>query len=161
MDDRKLPGLAHNIWFGQVVGKTGQVEDSVPATHYSVTALESINGELPCMVTASQEGADMSNGQKFRIQGASYLLKLGKSYLFVTRTDPASEYHTVVPGVGNQLLDVENNASRADALGSADANSLRERFEDAIANEEPVPLNSRLSGPALIGGTQERAGQLT
>ncbi len=47
----------------------------------------------------------------------------------------------VVPGVGNLLLDVDDNAGRAAVLGSTDANSLRERFESAIANEEPVPLN--------------------
>ena len=140
-DDRKLAGLAHNIWFGQVVEKTGQVEDKedVPATYYSVTVFESLKGELPGTVTVHQEGADLSYGLKFRMPGAPDLLEPGKSYLFVTRTDPASGYHTVVPGVGNQLLDVDDNASGADVLGSADANSLRERFEDAIANE--VPLN--------------------
>ena len=142
-DDRKLSGLAHNIWFGRVVEKAGQVEDKedVPATYYSVTVFESLKGELPGTVMVSQEGADMSNGQKFRMQGAPDLLKPGKSYLFVTRTDPASGYHTVVPGIGNLLLDVDDNAGRADVLGSADANSLRERFEEAITNEVPVPLS--------------------
>ena len=140
-DDRKLSGLADNIWFGQVMGKTGQVADSAPATHYSVVVFESLKRELSGMITVSQEGADMSNGQQFRIQGAPDLLEPGKSYLFITRADPAEGYHVVVPGVGNLLLDVDDNAGRAAVLGSTDANSLRERFESAIANEEPVPLN--------------------
>ena len=79
------------------------------------------------MITVSQEVADMSNGQQFRIQGAPDLLEPGKSYLFITRADPAEEYHVVVPGVGNLLLDVDDNAGRAAVLGSTDANSLRER----------------------------------
>ena len=87
-DDRKLSGLADNIWFGQVMGKTGQVEDSAPATHYSVVVFESLKGELSGMITVSQEGADMSNGQQFRLQGAPDLPEPGKSYLFITRADP-------------------------------------------------------------------------
>ena len=140
-DDRKLSGLAHNIWFGQVVEKTGQFEDKedVPATYYSVTVLESLKGSLPATVTVSKHGADLSDGMKYRVEGDPDLLELGKSYLFVTRSDPAAGFHVVVSGVGNLPLDVEDNADSATVLRSADADRLRERFTEAIANEVPVP----------------------
>ena len=136
-DDQKLAGISHNIWFGQVASKTSQVEDKddEPYTLYSVKVMESLKGTLPDQVSVVQYGVDFSDGGKYRVEGDPNLLETGKSYLFVTRTNDAGNEHTVVPGVGNLPLDVAKNADKSTVLESDDADELRTRIQDAIANQ--------------------------
>ena len=56
-------------------------------------------------------------------------------YLIVTRTYTKKGWQTLVPGYGHLLLDVPDKASREDVLNSADANRLRERFQDTIKQD--------------------------
>ena len=136
-DDKKLAGISHNIWFGQVASKARQVEDKSdePYTLYTATVFESLKGTLPASVSVVQYGVDFTDGTQYRVAGDPDLLVPGKSYLFVTRTNAAGDEHTVVPGVGNLVLDVAKGASRDTVLSSDDANELRARFQEAIANQ--------------------------
>ena len=157
-DDRRLAGISHNIWFGQVDAKTSQVDDKddEPYTLYSVTVLESLKGTLPEQVVVVQYGVDFPGGGQYRVTGDPDLLEAGKSYLFVTRTNAASDEHTVVPGVGNLPLDVPKDADRSAVLDSDDADQLRMRFQGAIdnqivydPNEGEEPAQGKSSGGSL------------
>lgn len=135
-NDRKLVGIGNDVFFGQVVSKTGQSEtDGPPATQFNVTVLETLKGDLSGTVSVNQQGADLSDGNSFRMIGDSALLSPEKSYLFVTRRHGVKGYNTLVPGYGNIDLDVADNASREEVLRSDDANDLRERFNSAIAEQ--------------------------
>ena len=71
------------------------------------------------------------------MMGDPTLLSAGKSYLFVTLQEPSDGYHTVVPQYGNLVLGVDDDASRQTVLDSEDANRLRTRFKEAVANQIP------------------------
>ena len=137
-DDRKLVGIANDVFFGQVSQKDGQNDEmGLPETQFSVTVLETLKGDVSGSVTVNQQGGSRSDGGEFRMEGDPNLLESGKSYLFVTRTYTTKGWETLVPGYGNLLLDVPDKASREEVLNSADANRLRERFQEAIENEIP------------------------
>ena len=137
-DDRKLVGLAHDVFFGQVTTKEGQTrERGIPETQYSVAVLETLKGGLSGTVTVNQQGGKTVLGGQWRMSGDPHLLETGRSYLFVTREHAAKGFHTLVPGYGNIMLDARDNGTREEVLGSADANQLRGRFNKAVENQIP------------------------
>ena len=137
-NDRKLVGVANDVFFGQVSQNNGQDNEmGLPQTQFSVLVLETLKGDVSGTVTVNQQGGSRPDGGAFRMKGDPNLLEPGKSYLFVTRTYTKKGWETLVPSYGNLLLDVPDRASREEVLNSADANRLRERFQDAIKNEIP------------------------
>ena len=137
-NDRKLVGVADDVFFGQVSQKNGQDDEmGLPQTQFSVTVLETLKGDVSDNVTVNQQGGSRPDGGNFRMDGDPNLLEPGKSYLFVTRTYTTRGWETLVPGYGNLLLDVPEQAGQEEVLNSADANRLREKFQDAINNEIP------------------------
>ena len=137
-NDRKLVGVADDVFFGQVSKNNGQDNEmGLPQTQFSVTVLETLKGDVSETVTVNQQGGSRRDGGEFRMEGDPNLLEPGKSYLFVTRTSTKRGWETLVPGYGNLLLDVPDQASPEEVLNSADANRLREKFQDAIENEIP------------------------
>jgi hypothetical protein len=137
-DDRKLVGLSHNVFFGQVESKSGSsLTKDLAETQFNVTVLETIKGSLSGDITVNQQGGTDGNGHKFRVEGDPDLLQPGKTYLFVTRANTASDKQTNAPGYGNIMLDVRDDASHREILSSEDANQLRTRFTEAYENEVP------------------------
>ena len=137
-DDRKLVGLSHNVFFGQVESKSGSSwTKNLAETQFNVTVLETIKGSLSGDITVNQLGGTDGNGHKFRIEGDPDLLQSGKTYLFVTKANAAGDRHNNAPGYGNIILDVPADASYREILSSEDANQLRTRFTEAYENEIP------------------------
>ena len=142
-DDRKLVGLSHDVFFGQVSVKEGQTrERGFPETQFTVTVLETLKGKVSGEIQVNQQGGLGLGGNKFRMKDDPDLLIPGASYLFVTRTSTEKGWRTVLSGYGKIKLNVPANAEPADVLKSPDAERLRMRFKNAIANEIPYDPSS-------------------
>jgi hypothetical protein len=138
-DDKKLVGLGDDVFFGQVKSQraSSNADAKVPSTQFTVAVLETLKGSLSGDVVVNQQGGTLPDGSDFRMMGDPTLLSAGKSYLFVTLQEPSDGYHTVVPQYGNLVLGVDDDASRQTVLDSEDANRLRTRFKEAVANQIP------------------------
>ena len=135
-DDRKLVGLGNDVFFGQVTSKEGQTRSrGFPETQFTVTVLETLKGDLSGDVRVNQQGGDDSDGSDFRMDGDPDLLVPEASYLFVTRSSTAQNWHTILSGYGKIKLDVPANSSVDEILKGASAQELRTRFGEAVANE--------------------------
>lgn len=126
-DDRRLVGWADNVFFGQVVEKTGETQDvPYPQRQFRVSVLESIKGHLAGEVVVTQDGGfDEEEGREIVVDGDP-ALQPGSTYLFVSRTDPNGEWQHIVNVFGD--IRVESDLERA---------QLRERFRNAARNEVP------------------------
>lgn len=131
-DDRKLAGLADDIFVGEVVARAGETtgegpNEALPETQFTVEVRRAIKGSLSGQVVVNQQGGFRSPNDKVLMEGDA-LVEPGKTYLFVTRTYTEKGWHTLVPVHGNVL--VRDAAHRQD---------LERRF--AQAHRVQVPFN--------------------
>ena len=138
-NDRQLAGAAHDIFFGQVIRKSGGIDqEGTPHTQYEVEVLEVIKGSLSGTVTVDQQGGTYADGGSYRVEGDNFL-ELGESYFFVTRRWKERDWHTLIPEYGDIKLAVSPEATKPQILSSDAASALRERFVSAVENEIPFP----------------------
>ena len=122
-DDRRLAGIAENVFVGRVDEVLRVREGTVPETEYRVTVLASIKGTLSESVVVNQEGGYLSDGSAVIMEG-DRLLERGASYLFATRRHPDLGFHTLVPRYGDLRMD-----------GRAEQATLVARFTRAVAEQ--------------------------
>jgi hypothetical protein len=140
-DDRQLVGIAHDVFFGQVIEKLGQTGMfSEPETHFRVKVIEVLKGSVSGEVTIKQEGGWSWDLKQVRLDHDLQLLEPGKSYLFVTRTSQPRQpegWHTLVPGYGDIEIQAPRFATEDEVLSSQHANELRQRFTTAVEHQIP------------------------
>ncbi len=123
-DDRKLVGVAHDVFLGRVVRQRGSTTaEPLPETQFDVQVLRTIKGSLTDVVVVSQQGGMDERGDTVVVDGDA-LLQSGRTYLFATRTNEATGWHTLIPHYGILPAD----ATHAQA-------NLIERFQEARAAE--------------------------
>ena len=144
-DDRQLVGIAHDVFFGQILEELGQTEEQgEPETQFSVKVLEVLKGSVAGVVTVNQKGGyDTKYNVPVRLEGDFQLLEPGKSYPFVTRTHPEKGWHTLIPHYGDIEIRVPERATEAEVLGSQHAGELRQRFAGAVEREIPYDPKNR------------------
>ena len=124
-DDRKLVGVAENVFFGQVVARLGQVTvESLPESQYSVLVTENIKGSLVGTVVVNQLGGYDERNNEVILWDEDHLIEPGTTYLFVTRSHPVRGVHTLVSGFGD-----------LPAHGASEEDALRARFTAAYADQ--------------------------
>lgn len=128
-DDRKLVGLAHSVFVGHVLAKTGQTDDGFPETQFAVEVREVVKGAVTGTVTVNQHGGFRRGGRELVLTEGDSLLEPGQTYLFVTRDYPEKGWHTLVPAYGNLKV-----------RGAEHAQRLRARFR--AAHQWEVPLEA-------------------
>lgn len=122
-DDNKLVGIAHDVFVGRVVRQRGSTSEPLVETQFDVEVLRTVKGSLSGVVVVNQQGGIDERGDTVVVDGDP-LLESGRTYLFASRTNETTGWHTLIPRYG--IL-------RADAA-PAQAN-LVERFEAAQAAE--------------------------
>jgi hypothetical protein len=110
-DDRRLVGLAANVFVGRVVAQQGTVLlDEFPESQFQVEVLENIKGTLSGKVVVNQQGG--KDGDRLILVDGDPLLRNGQTYLFVTRPFPAKGWHTLVPHYGDiPIADAQQRTS--------------------------------------------------
>lgn len=127
-DDRKLVGLADNVFIGEVVRKLGQTTDGpVPETQYAVNVQKAIKGTLSGEVVVNQQGGFLPETNELILIDGDALIEPGQTYLFATLTNDVTGWHTVIPGYGD--LQVRSAQNR---------DELRARFSAARQNQIPL-----------------------
>lgn len=125
-DDRKLSGIAQNLFIGEVKAQVGNKKlDNIPETQYKVEVIQNIKGSLNGAVTVNQQGG--FNGNTLMLMEGDKLLEVGKTYLFVTLYNREQNWYTLVPAYGD--IPVENDLKKKDLI---------ERFTKAHKEEIPV-----------------------
>lgn len=125
-DDRKLVGLAHNVFLGTVVEERGRTtSEPLPETQFAVRVLSTVKGSLTGVVIVSQQGGVDERGDTVIVDGDSPL-RSGRTYLFAARTNEATGWHTLIPHYG--ILPVDDTRTQANLL---------ERFRSARAAQVP------------------------
>jgi len=127
-DDRKLAGIAQNIFIGKVVSEAGTKKlGRTPETQFNVEVVENIKGNLSGTVVVNQQGGyeNKEKKNKVLVEGDD-LLEPGKVYLFATRFHEGEKWHALVPVAGDVLIkdDVERT-------------KIKERFLKAVKEEIP------------------------
>lgn len=127
-NDRELAGASHNIFFGQVIRRSGRksLHNWGPQAQFEVEVFEVIKGDLSGSVTVNQPyypGEDR--------------LQKDKSYFFATRSSNLHDWHTAIHQYGEVNLDVPDDAEKDTVLSSTLANEYRDRFTEAVENEIP------------------------
>jgi len=123
-DDRQMVGLAEDVFLGSVVGELGTTRiDGVPETQFEVTVQHPIKGALTGTVTVSQAGGVDEEGDEYVVDEDDPL-QAGRTYLFASRTNPDTGWHTLIPRYGTLAAD-----TATDRLG------LLARFERAEATQ--------------------------
>jgi hypothetical protein len=123
-DDRRLVGLAHDVFVGDVLEQTGQIEEPIVETQFSVRVISAIKGSLSGVATVNQQGGLFRGRREAIVLEGDTLLQPGKRYLFATRTNPETGWHTLVPQYG----DIE-------VRGAAEQAALTARFAGAALAE--------------------------
>jgi hypothetical protein len=125
-DDRKLVGWADDVFVGTVIDLDGRTtEGPLPETQYDVSVVDAIKGELTGDVVVSQQGGVTEGGTTVVVNDDDPL-EVGLTYLFASRTDPDTGWHTLVPVHGTVLA-----GSGTTRTGVVD------RFEAAEARQVP------------------------
>ena len=139
-DDRKLAGIADNVFIGRVTKELGRTSDiGYRETQFRVEVLESLKGSLPAVVTINDNGSTLHNGGVWIFEDALVLPEIDKSYLFATRYYQEKDWHTVVSG-GYGRIEIAGSQNRTDGevlTGEATVN-LRARFKIAVENQLPI-----------------------
>lgn len=124
-DDRKLSGIAHNVFIGEVNAQIGNKKlGNYPESQFKVEVLQNIKGSLNGSVTVNQQGGYDWN-RLMLIQG-DRLLEVGKTYLFATRINQEQNWHTLIPEYGD--IPIDSDVKRKDLI---------ERFTKAHKEEIP------------------------
>lgn len=106
-----LVGWAENVFVGTISQKVRESKDEVsPYSVYNVKVDENIKGILNGIITITHRVAyDNEEKALFKFEGDDFLIENSK-YLFVSRKDPKTGTHTVVPVYGTILLDDSEKA---------------------------------------------------
>ena len=138
-DDRKLAGIADNVFIGRVTKKLGRRTDryGFRETHFRVEVLESLKGPLPATVRIIDNGSTTDeNGGIWIFEDALVLPEPGKSYLFVTLHDEENDTHTVISGgYGRIEIAGSENLQAREVLTSKPAVELKARFTKAVEHQ--------------------------
>jgi len=103
-DDRKLAGIANNIFIGKVISEVGDKKlDVIPETQFNVQVIENIKGSLNEDITVNQLGG--KEDKKIVLVENDKMIEPGKVYLFATRYNEAENWHTLIPTYGDIALD--------------------------------------------------------
>ena len=140
-EDRKLVGLADDVFFGHVVENLGTSEKrGLPESQFRVQVLETLKGTLEGEATINQSAEFHVDGSQDEFMREPAPLERGNSYLLVTRTSQETGWHTVVSPYARILIRrVSKEMSREKILNSPHANELRSRFTQPVVNEIPLP----------------------
>lgn len=116
-DDRKLAGLANNVFIGKVISKAGDKKlDIIPETQFNVQVLENIKGSLKENIMVNQQGGyDSGNDKKLVLMENDKMIEPGKVYLFATRYNVDENWYTLIPEYGDKVLD--NDTKKKEAVG--------------------------------------------
>ena len=130
-DDRKLVGFADDVFVGKVVGERGTTQvESLLETQFDVQVVRPIKGTLEGTIVVSQEGGVDEKGVTVTVDGDEPLA-VGQTYVFASRTNPNTGWHTLVPAYGTVRVDADRTRTR-----------LVDRFEAAEAAQVPYTPNS-------------------
>jgi hypothetical protein len=121
-DDRKLVGLAHDVFLGRVVRERGRtIAEPAPEVQYDVQVLRAIKGGLSGIVVVSQQGGVDERGDVVIVED-DLPLRAGRVYVFATRTNPSTGWHTAIPKYGDLRVDsVEMQALLVQRFAAAHA----------------------------------------
>lgn len=126
-DDRKLTGIAQNVFIGEVKAQVGNKKlNSHPESQFKVEVIQNIKGSLKGTVTVNQQ-AGFDDGTLMLFKGDS-LLEVGKTYLFATLFNQEQNWYTLVPAYGDIFID--SDVKKKD---------LVDRFTKSY--KEEIPLN--------------------
>lgn len=124
-DDRRLVGLADNVFVGRVLAREGQTDElAMPETQFRVEVVTTIKGSLAGTVTVNQFGGT-ADGRTVLLEDDE-LLEPGQTYLLATRTRADRGWETVVAQHG-----------KVKVRGPEHGRQLEARFADARAREIP------------------------
>ena len=143
-DDRRLAGIADNVFIGRVEAEVGRTRESgIPYRHFRVAVMESLKGSLSAQVTINDDGSTLRNNGVWIFEDALVLPKVGRSYLFATRLRQENNTHTVVSGgYGRIEIDGSESQNALEVLESDPAGVLKRRFAEAVENEIPFATGS-------------------
>lgn len=128
-DDRKLSGIAQNVFIGEVKTQVGNKKlNSFPETQFKVEVSQNIKGSLTGTVTVNQQGG--VSGNTLMLMQGDKMLEVGKTYLFATLQNKEQNWYTLIPAYGDIL--VENDIKKKD---------LVDRFTKAHKEEIPMKYN--------------------
>jgi hypothetical protein len=130
-DDRRLVGFADDVFVGKVVGERGtSIVGQTLETQFDVQVVRPIKGTLRGTVIVSQDGGVDDTGVTVIVDGDEPLTA-GRTYVFASRTNPDTGWHTLVPSHGT--VEVESDMTRT---------RLVDRFEAAVAAQVPFTPGS-------------------
>ena len=130
-DDRKLVGFADDVFVGRVVGERGtNIVGQTLETQFDVQVVRPIKGTLSGTVIVSQDGGVDDAGMTVIVDGDEPLAA-GRTYVFASRTNPDTGWHTLVPSHGTVEVDSDTTRTR-----------LVDRFESAEAAQVPFAPGS-------------------
>jgi len=114
-DDRKLAGIANNVFIGKVISKVGDKKlDIIPETQFNVQVLENIKGNLKGNIMVNQQGGyEGGNDKKLVLMENDKMIEPGKVYLFATRYNVAEKWYTLIPEYGDKELDNDTKKKEA------------------------------------------------
>lgn len=125
-DDRKLSGIAQNVFIGEVKAQVGNKKlDSFPESQFKVEVIQNIKGSLTGAVTVNQQGG--FSGNTLMLMQGDKLLEVGKTYLFATLQNKEQNWYTLIPVYGDIL--VESDINKKDLI---------DRFTKAHKEEIPM-----------------------
>lgn len=99
-DDRKLVGLADDVFLATVVRQRGRTTgEPLPETQFDVRVAHAVKGSLKGEVVVSQQGGLDESGDTVVVDGDA-TLEVGRTYLFASLTNEATGWHTLIPHYG-------------------------------------------------------------
>ena len=135
-DDRALVGFADNVFFGRV---TSEPQKSTiypwPSVVFNVEVLETLKENASGIVKINQAGGFTEDGSAVYVEGDPALLESNKTYIFAMRHDPENDWHVLSESYQYVKLNVSDDASKSDILDSDEAQTLRDRFNEAIEDQ--------------------------
>ena len=144
-DDRAMAAYATDIFFGRVLGQTGNTGaptsapgQEVPQSQFAVEVLHAVKGEVKGVVTINQVGGLDAQAKRMMLLEGDALLRPGESAMFLVVHVPAMEWYQIV-AAGHGHLPADDPFERA---------TLVDRFtQAAVASEmDGVSSSTRAAG---------------
>lgn len=107
-DLKQLVGAVDNVFVGRVITERETINtggDTMPETRFSVEVLDNIKGNLTGEIIVNQEGGVRESDKAVVLFKNDELLIPNEAYLFATKTGKNGEWHTLVPGFGDILIE--------------------------------------------------------
>jgi len=128
-DDRKLSGIAQNVFIGEVKAQVGTKKlNAFPESQFEVEVIQNIKGSLTGTVTVNQQGG--FSGNTLMLMQGDKMIEVGKTYLFATLQNTEQNWYTLIPVYGDIL--VENDIKKKELI---------DRFTRAHKEEIPMKYN--------------------